>query len=84
MKLDLGDAFTHIYEEGNARVRLDLQSEAIPTNKEGLQKCALIVGERWGDAEDGYDMMMLDRQNKGSGGADFWHKSFFGGNSGAR
>lgn len=73
MKLDLGDAFVSTFDETTGATVLQQQRGAMPTEKEGLQKCVFIAHERWG-GEEGYDMMMLDRQS--AGGADFWQKSF--------
>lgn len=77
MKLDLGSAFLSEFDEATGATMLRKREGAVPTNKEGLQKCAFISCERWG-GEEGYDMMLLDRQSSRGGDsvADFWKKSF--------
>lgn len=77
MKLDLGSAFLSEFDEASGATVLRKREGAVPTNKEGLQKCAFISRERW-DGENGYDMMLLDRQSSRGGDnvAEFWKRSF--------
>lgn len=74
MKLNLGDAFVAEFDKETGSAVLRREEGAVPTNKEGLQKSAFISQNRWGGEEIGYDMMLLDRQNRGT--ADFFRESF--------
>jgi len=78
LNIEPSEVFRHTRvcdNQGHMYVNFEIETEAMPTIGEKLQKCAFIQQL---EPRPEYDMMLLDRQKKGKDVAKFFVKDFMG------